>query len=82
MKIGRRDAAERLYHVHGTAGADPSEPRRSSPFPYPAVSHEPRIQKLSDDFAKKYNHNPKFLIRWICNSQAYGLKTTANSEFD
>ena len=45
-------AAERLYHVHGTAGADPSEPWRSSPFPYPAVSHEPRIQQLSDDFER------------------------------
>jgi choline dehydrogenase-like flavoprotein len=43
-------AAEHLYHVHGSAGADPSEPWRSTPFPYPAVSHEPRIQKLSDDF--------------------------------
>jgi len=45
-------AAERLYHVHGTAGADPSEAWRSSPFPYPAVSHEPRIQQLSDDFER------------------------------
>ncbi|HXH97308.1 MAG TPA: GMC family oxidoreductase [Gaiellaceae bacterium] len=44
--------AEHLYHVHGQAGEDPSEPWRSSPFPYPAVSHEPRIQRLHDDFAR------------------------------
>ena len=27
-------------------GEDPTEPPRSGPFPYPAVSHEPRIQQL------------------------------------
>jgi choline dehydrogenase-like flavoprotein len=43
--------AERIYHVHGHVGEDPTEPRRSGAFPYPAVSHEPRIQQLSDDFA-------------------------------
>ena len=42
--------AERLYHVHGNAGEDPTEPRRSTPYPHPAVSHEPRLQQLSDDF--------------------------------
>ena len=33
--------AERIYLVHGQAGEDPTEPPRSVPFPYPAVSHEP-----------------------------------------
>ena len=42
--------AERLYQVHGTRDEDPTEPRASGPYPYPAVSHEPRIQQLSDDF--------------------------------
>ena len=44
--------AERLYHVHGTRGEDPTEPRASGPYPYPAVSHEPRIQDLAGDMAK------------------------------
>jgi choline dehydrogenase-like flavoprotein len=44
--------AERLYHVHGNRGEDPVEPPASAPYPYPAVSHEPRIQQLSDDFAR------------------------------
>ena len=42
--------AEKLYHVHGNAGEDPTEPHRSAPYPHGAVSHEPRIQQLSDDF--------------------------------
>jgi choline dehydrogenase-like flavoprotein len=46
------DEAERLYHVHGTQGADPTEPPRSGPYPWPAVSHEPRIQRLSDDMER------------------------------
>ncbi|MQA89682.1 MAG: NAD(P)-binding protein [Gemmatimonas sp.] len=41
--------AERLYHVHGAAGEDPTDGPRSGDFPYPAVRHEPRIQRLSDD---------------------------------
>jgi choline dehydrogenase-like flavoprotein len=44
-------AAEELYQVHGARGEDPTEPPASAPYPFPAVSHEPRIQKLSDDFA-------------------------------
>lgn len=44
--------AEQLYHVHGQRGEDPTEPAASGPYPYPAVSHEPRIRQLSDDFAR------------------------------
>jgi choline dehydrogenase-like flavoprotein len=41
--------AEQLYEVHGARGEDPTEPPASGPYPFPAVSHEPRIQQLSDD---------------------------------
>jgi choline dehydrogenase-like flavoprotein len=41
--------AERLYHVHGAAGEDPTDGPRSGAFPYPPVLHEPRIQALHDD---------------------------------
>jgi choline dehydrogenase-like flavoprotein len=44
--------AEQLYHVHGRRGEDPTEPLASAPYPHPPVSHEPRIQHLSDDFAR------------------------------
>ena len=43
--------AERLYQVHGARGEDPTEPPASAPYPFPALSHEPRIQQLSDDLA-------------------------------
>jgi choline dehydrogenase-like flavoprotein len=43
--------AEQLYQVHGARGEDPTEPPASAPYPHPAVSHEPRIQQLSDDLA-------------------------------
>jgi choline dehydrogenase-like flavoprotein len=44
--------AEQLYQVHGARGEDHTEPPASAPYPHPAVSHEPRIQQLSDDLAK------------------------------
>src|ERR671918_187001 len=44
--------AEELYFVHGERGEDPTEPPAAGPYPYPAVSHEPRIQKLHDDLVR------------------------------
>ena len=44
--------AENLYQVHGARGEDPIDPPASAPYPHPAVSHEPRIQQLSDDLAR------------------------------
>src|SRR6201987_438781 len=41
--------AEWLYQVHGEHGADPTEGPWSKQYPWPAVSHEPRIQHLVDD---------------------------------
>jgi choline dehydrogenase-like flavoprotein len=48
--------AEQLYQVHGARGEDPTEPPSSAPYAYPAVSHEPRIQQLSDDLARAGYH--------------------------
>ena len=42
--------AENLYQVHGNRGEDPTEPRAEKAYPWPAVSHERRIQQLADDF--------------------------------
>jgi choline dehydrogenase-like flavoprotein len=39
--------AERMYRVHGATGEDPTEPWRSTPFPYPALAHEPYIADLA-----------------------------------
>lgn len=43
--------AEQLYKVHGEKGADPTDPWRSSDYPYPPVPHEPDIQRLADKLA-------------------------------
>jgi len=48
--------AEQLYQVHGARGEDPTEPPASAPYPHPPVSHEPRIQQLSDDLAAAGYH--------------------------
>jgi choline dehydrogenase-like flavoprotein len=48
--------AENMYRVHGARGEDPTEPRASAPYPFPPVSHEPRIQQLSDDLAAAGYH--------------------------
>ena len=45
-------AAEQLYQVHGNGGEDPTEGHRSQPYPWPAVSHEPRIAQIHDGLAK------------------------------
>src|SRR5215469_13213037 len=41
--------AEQAYEVHGVRGEDPTEGPASAAYPFPAVSHEPRIQQLADD---------------------------------
>jgi choline dehydrogenase-like flavoprotein len=48
--------AEQRYQVHGARGEDPTEPPSSAPYPFPAVSHEPRIQQLHDDLARAGYH--------------------------
>ena len=40
--------AEHIYRVHGTPGEDPTAPWRSTPFPYPALEHEPYVAALAD----------------------------------
>ena len=48
--------AERLFHVHGQRGEDPTEPPSSEPFPHPAVSHESTIQTLNDTLSGRGLH--------------------------
>ncbi len=40
--------AEALYKVHGNTGEDPTEPPRSTPFPFDALPHEPYIADLRE----------------------------------
>src|SRR5262245_24258517 len=43
--------AEWLYQVRGNHGEDPTEGHWSKQYPWPALSHEPRIQQIADDLA-------------------------------
>jgi choline dehydrogenase-like flavoprotein len=45
--------AEQIYQVHGERGEDPTEPEASGAYPHPAVSHEPRIKQLAEDFQRQ-----------------------------
>lgn len=48
--------AEQLYKVHGQAANDPTEPPHSTEYPYPAVEHEPEIQKIVEAIAQQGLH--------------------------
>ncbi len=48
--------AEKIYHVHGLRGSDPTEPPESAPYPYPPLEQEPRIQELWEDLARIGHH--------------------------
>jgi choline dehydrogenase-like flavoprotein len=48
--------AEQMYQVHGNRGEDPTEPPASAPYPFPALSHEPRIQQLHEDLMRADLH--------------------------
>jgi choline dehydrogenase-like flavoprotein len=48
--------AEQLYQVHGNGGEDPTEGHRSAPYPWPAVSHEPRIAEITAGLEKGGYH--------------------------
>ena len=66
--------AEALFHVHGARGEDPNEPWSSGPYPYPAVSHEPRIQQLDDDLRRE-GLNPFHLPLGILLDEKNGKPT-------
>lgn len=61
--------AEKLYHVHGLRGSDPTEPPCSDPYPYPPVIHEPRVQTLNDDLEKVGCHPFHLPLGLILNEQ-------------
>jgi choline dehydrogenase-like flavoprotein len=48
--------AEQLYNVHGKRGLDPIEPWTTVDYSFPEISHESRIQKVSDDLETKGLH--------------------------
>src|SRR5688572_6387149 len=49
------DEAERLYHVHGECGHDPTEPPRA-PFPFPPVPHAPGMSAIVERLRQQGLH--------------------------
>jgi choline dehydrogenase-like flavoprotein len=49
------DRAERLYHVHGESGIDPTEPPRG-PFPYAPIPHAPGMATIVDGLRQQGLH--------------------------
>src|ERR671936_1815581 len=45
--------AEQLYAVHGERGSDPTEPLSADPYPWPAMSHEPRMQEVNEGLRRQ-----------------------------
>lgn len=50
------DRAERLYLVHGEAGADPTDPPRSGPFPFPPMPADAYMDDLVARFRAQGLH--------------------------
>jgi choline dehydrogenase-like flavoprotein len=48
--------AEWLYQVHGSHGEDPTEGAWSKQYPWPVVSHEPRIEGIVDSLSAAGYH--------------------------
>ncbi|MGF1578719.1 MAG: DUF1549 domain-containing protein [Gemmataceae bacterium] len=46
------------------------------------ISHPELLEKLGKSWAENYDHDPRQLIWWICNSDAYQLNSVANKTND
>jgi choline dehydrogenase-like flavoprotein len=84
--------AERLYHVHGQHGVDPTEPARG-PYPHAAVQHEPGMAEIVEALRGLGLHPsplPLGLVRpgedggcRLCNTcNSFPCKVHAKSEAD
>jgi choline dehydrogenase-like flavoprotein len=72
--------AESLYQVHGRVGVDPTEPEYSQDYRHPAVSHEPRIQRLSDDLERVGLHPYPLPVGVMINEAERHLGTCIRCE--
>lgn len=47
---------EKMYDCHGKRGEDPTAPPMSEEYPFPPMSHEPRIQEVADGLREQGLH--------------------------
>ena len=64
------DRAEVMYHVHGEAGSDPTDPPRA-PFPYPPIAHTTGMARVVDRLHGKGLH-PSYLPLGLMNPGTAG----------
>jgi choline dehydrogenase-like flavoprotein len=86
------ERAERMYHVRGAVGADPTEPPRG-PFPYPPVAHSAGMSEIVEKLRAQGLHPsplPLGLLRpgepdgcILCNTcNSFACRIHAKSEAD
>jgi choline dehydrogenase-like flavoprotein len=73
--------AERLYHVHGERGADPTEPPTDDAYAYPPLTHEPRVAQLKADL-EHLGYQPFPLPMGIKLGEEVGDSPVYHSTFD
>jgi choline dehydrogenase-like flavoprotein len=74
------ERAERLYHVHGECGHDPTEPPRG-PYPFPPVPHAPGMSAIVERLREQGLHPSPLPLGLINPGDADGciLCRTCNS---
>ena len=74
------DRAERLYHVHGQAGSDPTEPPRG-PYPYAPIPHAPGMSAIVDSLRAQGLHPSPLPLGLIRPGEENGCRlcNTCNS---
>jgi choline dehydrogenase-like flavoprotein len=74
------EQAERLYHVHGETGDDPTEPPRG-PYPYGPVPHAPRMAAIVEELRALGLHPSALPLGLVRPGEAGGcqLCNTCNS---
>ncbi len=81
------ERAERLYHVHGQHGVDPTEAPRG-PFPYAPIPHAPGMAKIVDGLRRQGLHPSPLPLGLLdgcvlCNTcNSFPCKIHAKSEAD
>ncbi|MFV0426623.1 MAG: FAD-dependent oxidoreductase [Beutenbergiaceae bacterium] len=70
--------AEHLFKTRGDGSEDPTEPPRSGAYPYPALTHEPEVERLAQSWRDQGLHPFHSPNGMVFNSQEDRAKSTAS----